>query len=293
MKLFKKLSISVIIPALDAAKTLDLTLSALRSNTVKPNEILVVDGLSKDDTPNVARQFGCKVITNRLKHTAAARQMGINVAQSEIIAMTDSDCIPPSDWLEKIYQHFVLDAKLDGVGGIARFAKPATRVQAYSALKAVHGIPKSQELIIRKGMRGRFAGSNCAYKRNTLLEVGGYDLRFKTHGSDIDLFWRLVDKKMRLLFDPALTVEHLGFSRDLPSLARKSFGYGIGSARLAHSHFPDRQLDLTFYWRPLVATIQEFFHKEQPRYPECVFVDNFIFAIGRTWGLINRDNINS
>ena len=167
--------------------------------------------------------------------------------------------------------------------------KPINRVQAYSAAKAVNGIPKHQELIVRKGMRGRFAGSNCSYRRSTIMDVGGYDLSFKTHGSDIDLFWRLVDNNLRLLFDPALTVEHLGFSKDFPTLARKSFGYGIASARLAHSHFPKRQFGLAFYWKPWIETVREFFRQDQPRYPDCVFIDHFMFAIGRTWLGITKE----
>jgi len=52
--------------------------------------------------------------------------------------------------------------------------------------------------------------------------------------------------RARLLFDPTLSVEHLGFARDYATLANKSFGYGIASARLAYWHFPPKvRLDFT------------------------------------------------
>ncbi len=284
MNPIEKLTISVIIPALDAAETLDLTLSTLSNNTIRPNEILVIDGRSKDETVNIAKRFDCKIITNHLQHTAAARQLGIMASQSEIVAMTDSDCVLNVDWLERIQMHFLQDSKLDGVGGSVRLNKPSSRVQAYCAGKSVSGIPEKEEFIIRKGMRGRFPGSNCAYRRKAVIDVGGFDQSYKTHGEDIDLFWRLIEKNARLLYDPALKVEHLGFAKNLTTLARKSFGYGIASAWLAHSHFPKRQFDLAFYWRPWMATIQELLRQDQQRYPECVFIDHFMFAIGRTWG---------
>jgi len=282
------LTISVIIPALNAAETLAHTLSALQNNTVKPAEILVVDGLSEDATVDIARQFGCVVITNPLRHTAAARQKGVVAAQGEIVAMTDSDCVPSRDWLNRIQKHFLRDNALDGVGGPIKLSKPQNRVQAYCAAKSVRDIPDREEMITRKGMRGRFSGANCAYVRQVVMDVGGFDQSFKAHGEDIDLFWRLVDQRSRLLFDPDLIVEHLGFAADYATLAHKSFGYGIASARLSRSHFSKRKPDLSFYWRPLSATIRELLRRDQERYPWSVFVDQFMFAVGRAWGAFEK-----
>ena len=278
------LTISVIIPALNAAKTLARTLSVLQNNTVKAEEILVIDGLSQDGTADIARQFGCAVITNPLLHTAAARQKGVIAARGEILAMTDSDCVPGRDWLSRIQKHFLEDDELGGVGGPVRLNHPCNRVQAYCAAKAIADIPEREELITRKGMRGRFSGANCAYRRQVVMDVGGFEQSFKSHGEDIDLFWRLLDRRARLLFDPGLTVEHLGFAKDYFTLARKSIGYGRASVRLDRSHFPERGFNLSFYWRPCAATIREFLRRDRERYPSCVFIDQSMFAIGRTWG---------
>jgi glycosyltransferase involved in cell wall biosynthesis len=283
------LAISVIIPALNAERTLACTLSALQNNTTKAEEILVIDGLSEDRTADIARQFGCTLITNPLRHTAAARQKGIIAAQGEIVAMTDSDCVPSREWLERVHNHFSHDPKLDGVGGPMRLNHPCSRVQAYCASKAVTGIPEREEIIIRKEMRGRFSGANCAYRRQVVIDTGGFDQRFKAHGEDIDLFWRLVDRGARLLFDPALFVEHLSFAKDHITLARKSFGYGVASARLTRFHFPQRKFDLSFYWRPWSATIREILRQDRERYPTSVFIDQFMFAMGRAWGILEGE----
>lgn len=286
------LNISVIIPTLKAASTLPGTLNALRINTVQPQEILVIDGLSLDGTEEIAKEYRCRFLTNPAKHTSAARQIGIEASQGVVIAMTDADCIPDLDWLERICNHFEQIPGLDGVGGPVRLDHPQTRVQAYCARKAVEGIPEKAEIITRKGMRGRFSGANCAYRRQLLLDINGVNLAFQAHGSDIDFFWRAVDHRACLLFDPTLSVEHLGFACDYAALARKSFGYGIASARLAYWHYPKKKSDLSFYWKPWIKTFQEFFSHYQERFPDCVFIDQAMFALGRTWGFINRTGIN-
>lgn len=286
------LSISVIIPTLKAASTLPRTLDALRTNTVQPQEILVIDGLSLDGTEEIAKEYGCRFLTNPAKHTSAAQQIGIEASQGVVIAMTDADCIPDLDWLERILNHFEQIPELDGVGGPVRLDHSQTRVQAYCARKAVEGIPEKAEMITRKGMRGRFSGANCAYRKQLLLDINGVNLTFQAHGSDIDLFWRAVDHRARLLFDPTISVEHLGFARNYTKLAKKSFGYGIASARLAHWHFPKKKFEPGFYWKPWINTFQEFFSHYQERFPDCVFVDQAMFALGRTWGFINLTGIS-
>ena len=287
------LSISVIIPTLNAASTLPGTLNALRRNTVQPQEILVVDGLSHDGSEEIGRQYDCRFLNNPAKHTSAARQIGIEAAQGVLVAMTDADCIPNLDWVERIRNYFEQIPELDGVGGPVRLDHPQTRVQRYCARKAIEDIPEKVELITRKGMRGRFSGANCAYRKQLLLDINGVNLTFQAHGSDIDLFWRAVDHRAHLLFDPTLSVEHLGFARDYATLANKSFGYGIASARLACRHFPKKKFALNFYWKPWINTIQEFLSHHQQKFPECVFIDQVMFAFGRTWEWIKKDTVRT
>lgn len=284
------LTVSVIIPAFRASKTLAGTLESIRANTIQPKEIIIIDGLSNDGTEDIAKDYNCQLFLNPSKHTAAATQVGIYASQGDIIAMTNADCLTDENWLERLLRHFELDPDLDGVGGPVRLEFPLSRVQAYLARKAIEGIPENAEIITRKGMRGRFSGANCAYRRQLLLNINGVDLRFKTHGSDIDLFWRAVDHQARLLFDPEISVVHLGFAQDYSSLIRKSFGYGLGSARLAKSHFPKKKFDPSFYWKPLLNTVRELRKTQQNSYPECVLLDQSFFAIGRTWGLINKQD---
>jgi glycosyltransferase involved in cell wall biosynthesis len=96
-------SISVIIPARDAAPTLDRTLSALRAQTLKePFEVIVVDDGSVDGTASVAHRYAPLVRlirSERSEGPGAARNRGVGAACAPVLAFTDSDCFPARDWL--------------------------------------------------------------------------------------------------------------------------------------------------------------------------------------------------
>jgi rSAM/selenodomain-associated transferase 2 len=108
-------TLSVIVPTLNAARTLGPTLDALapqRSGFVK--EVLIVDGGSDDDTIDVAGAYGCRVVRaskgrgTQLRHGAAA-------ATGEWLLFLHADTQLTADW-EKVVSDFVA---LPGAGQLA------------------------------------------------------------------------------------------------------------------------------------------------------------------------------
>ena len=73
----------------ESEETLKKLTSALNNQTLKPDEIIIVDA---KDYNNCSRSKG--------------RNIAISRAQNEIIAITDAGCIPHKDWLEKITEKF-------------------------------------------------------------------------------------------------------------------------------------------------------------------------------------------
>ncbi len=97
--------VSIIIPVYNDLKRLTLCLDALNNQTYPPDryEIIVVDNGS---TPPVASQQTTAadnvcVVTETKPGSFAARNTGAQVAQGTILAFTDSDCIPASNWIER------------------------------------------------------------------------------------------------------------------------------------------------------------------------------------------------
>jgi glycosyltransferase involved in cell wall biosynthesis len=239
---------SVVIPARNSGRTIRTTIDALRNGTRSADEILVVDGCSEDGTAEIARQRGARVVVNPKRHTAAARQCGVVSCTGDVIAFTDSDCIPAADWLQRIAGRFESDPLLDGVGGKVVLSAPRNEIQRYSAhvFENIMRFPDSEVLVARKGMAGSFAGANCAYRKDAVQRVGGFREEFTNHAEEIDLFWRLIDGGAKLLFDPAIQVEHLEYPDSLARLAKTNFRYGFASSKLAKHHI-GWQVDTALY----------------------------------------------
>lgn len=97
-------TVSVIIPVYNNSKVLEKCLNALQSQTYPQEnfEVVVVDNASSEDISKVTQKFSQVILTHESKRGSyAARNRGITVAKGEIIAFTDSDCIPEADWLEQ------------------------------------------------------------------------------------------------------------------------------------------------------------------------------------------------
>lgn len=86
-------TISVVIPAYNAATTLGATLESVLQQSVQPDEILVMDDGSSDDTGLIASSFGPRVTLLRQanKGLSGARNALIAKAHSNLIAFLDSD----------------------------------------------------------------------------------------------------------------------------------------------------------------------------------------------------------
>lgn len=95
-------SISVVIPARDDAPFLRTCLHALSRQTRAPDEIIVVDNGSSDDTSEIARAAGARVIFEPETGILRASAAGFDAARGEIIARLDADSVPPTDWVERV-----------------------------------------------------------------------------------------------------------------------------------------------------------------------------------------------
>ncbi|HZS09399.1 MAG TPA: glycosyltransferase [Blastocatellia bacterium] len=86
--------VSVVIPAYNAARTLEATVRSVQAQTVQDFEIIIVDDGSKDDTLAVARSIvdeRIRVISQANGGVAAARNTGIKGATGKYVALLDAD----------------------------------------------------------------------------------------------------------------------------------------------------------------------------------------------------------
>ncbi|HEY0161239.1 MAG TPA: glycosyltransferase family A protein [Edaphobacter sp.] len=97
------MSLSVIIPAYNAARYLADTLNSVMRQTVLPDEILVIDDGSTDETAAIAESFGPLVRVYRRTNSklSATRNFGVQQATGEWIALLDADDLWEPNKLER------------------------------------------------------------------------------------------------------------------------------------------------------------------------------------------------
>ncbi|MCD6367493.1 MAG: glycosyltransferase family 2 protein [Candidatus Aenigmarchaeota archaeon] len=86
----KRSKVSVVIPTLNEEKNLPIVLKDLKKLGIV-DEIIVVDGYSKDKTVEVAKKFGCKVLYDN-KGKGSALRLGMKKATGDIVISMDADC---------------------------------------------------------------------------------------------------------------------------------------------------------------------------------------------------------
>ncbi|MCC2659912.1 MAG: glycosyltransferase, partial [Arthrobacter sp.] len=98
------LDVSVVVPARNAARWLGECLESIRAE--KPREIIVVDGCSTDDTVDIARSLGARVLSDEGRGLPAARMLGVKNAISDVVALIDADVVLPAGALGGLLDEF-------------------------------------------------------------------------------------------------------------------------------------------------------------------------------------------
>lgn len=132
-------TVSVIIPCLNDAPLLARCLDSLNQQTVKPDEILVVDNGSTDDSALVATAFGAKVVREERRGITWATQTGFANASGDIMLRTDADVIAPEQFIEQLHHAWDLaeqqaGRRVVGVSGGGAFELPGLYGRAMTAL---------------------------------------------------------------------------------------------------------------------------------------------------------------
>lgn len=107
------MKISVVIPAYNEEKHIKACLDSLMSQEKKPEEIIVVDNNSIDNTAKIVKKFKNVILIKEKKQGITfARNTGFNIAKGDIIARCDADTTVPKNWLKKIVEDFEKNSQI-------------------------------------------------------------------------------------------------------------------------------------------------------------------------------------
>jgi O-antigen biosynthesis protein len=227
-------SISVVVCAYNAAETIDECLAHTCALDYPSLEILVIDDGSTDATAEISRRHP-RAIVATIDHAglSVARNEGLRLATSDIVAYLDSDAYPAPEWL--YYLSLGFDGRFVGGVGGPNVSPPTDPLSAQRVAQASGG---PQQVLFSDDRAEHVPGCNMAFYRSVLEEVGGCDPIYTAAGDDVDLCWKVLDRGWEIGFHPAALVWHHRRGSTL-AYVRQQMGYGRAETLVAQRH-PDR-----------------------------------------------------
>jgi len=233
--------VSVVVCAYNADRTMDACLESLRTMSYPNYEVVVVNDGSTDRTLEISQEHQRRydadpdaprfiLIDQPNKGLSVARNVGADAGNGEIIAYTDSDCVPDPDWLSFLVYRFVRSGFV-AVGG-PNFPPPEPSLVP-AAVAVSPGGPT--HVLLDDEVAEHIPGCNMAFTKEALLELNGFEPIFAAAGDDVDFCWRLQNRGHPVGFSAAATVWH--YRRNtVKAYLKQQMGYGKAEALLYFKH---------------------------------------------------------
>jgi len=232
--------VSVVIPARDRRMALEKCLNALAGQTNQDFEIVVVDDASSDGTPEFLETYASahpelqlRWLVNEVNIGAnRSRNRGIGEARGELVAFTDSDCVPSPDWLEHLVRPFS-DPKLAAVTGTIEMPAPANIFEVTY---------RGTNRVIDRGYVNRLVGGNMCIRRELLVEHPlDEDLKYGCDEEGLYLKLKFAGYGQRFVAEAGVLHEHHFTGRSLFRQARIG---GAAAAWLVYKYYLPQRIDM-------------------------------------------------
>ncbi len=216
--------LSVIIIVRNGEKFMPDALDSLVHQSVKPDEIIIVDAESTDLTQAIVRDYAKKYDVIKLYvepgTRGEGRNFGVKVSTGDIVAFMDVDAIANGLWVEEMKR-----AVEDGADVVAG-REVRLGYTGFTSLKRVG--------MLHKGVDITYPSVNLAYKRSVFNAIGGFDPWFK-EAEEVDLNFRAVDADYKLVYNEKAIVYHRA-RETFTGFFKQSFWYGFGRKELSIRH---------------------------------------------------------
>ena len=185
--------VAIVIPTLNEAKTIGQLARRLSILDPPPAEILLVDGGSSDETIELARAAGLRVIEHREVGRAAQINRGVAEASSPLICILHADTGLPEDAVAVIRQ--TLEERSVSLAGFTPLISGPKKVRwatsLHNWLKTWYAPLLFRPHLFARGLRLLFGDHAMFFRRQDFLSVGGCSLKM-TVMEDADLCIKMV-----------------------------------------------------------------------------------------------------
>jgi glycosyltransferase involved in cell wall biosynthesis len=199
--------ISIVIPVYNGSKFLPRCLGAIFSSKYSSIEVIVVDDGSTDDSADISRKMGARVIaTARQSGPALARNLGAETAVGEVLMFVDADVVVAPNTIEQVGNRFKTEAGIsalfgsyDDAPGEPNFLSQYKNLQHHF----VHQNSNSEASTFWSGLG--------AIRRSVFIKQRGFDCRKYSVPSieDIELGLRIKASGQRIVLDRNIQAKHL------------------------------------------------------------------------------------
>jgi GT2 family glycosyltransferase len=226
-------SMSVVVCTHNGGRTMRDCCEGLRKLEYPRFEVIVVNDGSTDETAEIVREYGFRLINTENCGLSNARNTGREAATGEIIAYLDDDARPDPQWLTYLASAF-LNTAYAAVGG-PNIAPPGDGPIADCVAHAPGG---PVHVLLSDLEAEHIPGCNMAFRKTALEAVGGFDPQFRVAGDDVDVCWRLQQHGFKLGFSPGAMVWHHR-RNSVRAYWRQQKGYGRAEA-LLEAKWPEK-----------------------------------------------------
>ncbi len=222
------IKITIYVAAFNAEKTIVECINSIKDQTIKFDEIIIIDDKSTDDTVEHLKKFNdIKLIQNSLnKGLGYNRNLAFRNSTNDIVASIDADVVLNNNWLEIMLKiinkndHIICGGNMMEKYIENKFNR--WRAKYYSQNWGQNNINNPPFLF----------GCNTIQSKKIWKEVGGYNEKLLTNGEDIDYSIRIKNfSKFKSFYCADAICYHLQ-QDNLDSLSKRvwryhSFGYKI------------------------------------------------------------------
>lgn len=223
------IAVSLVLTVLNEGPALHKLFRSIHRQTRQPDEIVVVDGGSTDDTVAILDSYTDELPLTILVEPAAniscGRNAAIDAARHDVIAVTDAGVRLDPKWLERLMEHFERDTPAAFVSG---FFRPDPQGVFEVALAATT-LPAPEEM-----GQGRFMPSSrsVAFRRDVWQSVGGYP-EWADYSEDVLFDLAIMAAGVEIEYEPEAVV-YFRPRPNFPAFARqyRNYAYGDGQGLL-------------------------------------------------------------
>ncbi|MBT4060259.1 MAG: glycosyltransferase family 2 protein [Euryarchaeota archaeon] len=204
--------ISITVCVRDGVNWIDDCMVALCAQTHRPLEIIAVDDGSTDGSREKLLQWNdekaeqeksngipVRVLTQEPLGLSAGRNYSLNEANGDWVAITDIDCRPRVDWIERLFSS---SKEVEAVTGRVIFNQGRTSVSKLRARSIAWKYSSRSE-------NTTLANGPCSmFKRESLISRGGFDPSWY-HAEDMEVSMKILQSGELIRYEPEAVVDHV------------------------------------------------------------------------------------